>query len=914
MSGPGGRAPAADRNPLPPEPWRLREPRFEPSLATKHETLFSLGNGRLGMRGTFEEGFPGASPGTYLNGFYEETPIVYGEVAYGYARNRQIMLNVADARLIALRVDGEPFDLSTGTILAYERTLDFKAGLLQRTVRWRSPGGGLLELSSRRLVSLRRPAVAAIEWTVSTAGSRLEIASSIDGRPRERKAGDDPRIGVRFRERPLLTRRVEADGPRGLLVQRTRTTGFSLACAMDHEIGDGEVGAAADGDITTVTVRTAGNLRVTKFLGYATSRNAGEAEIADVAGREAAAARAAGFEALMAEQREVLDGFWRAADVRIDGDPALQQGLRFNLFSLFQSAGRDGRTSISAKGLTGDGYEGHYFWDTEIYVLPFFLYTLPGMARGLLRYRCSILDKARARAVEMGHRGALFPWRTIGGEETSPYFPAGSAQYHINADIVHAFRRYEEATDDRTILREGGAEMVFETARLWADLGAYHPRRGGAFCIDEVTGPDEYSALADNNLYTNLMARENLAYAADLAERMREEDPEGFLALARAIRLLPEEIEEWRRAAAAMYVPFDRALGVHAQDDRFLDHIPWDFAATPADRYPLMLHYHPLVIYRHQVLKQPDVVLAQVLLSGRFTMAEKRRNFDYYDPLTTGDSSLSPCIQSIAAAELGYTAKAYEYFARTARMDLDDVNGNVEDGVHTAAMAGTWLSVVFGFAGLRDGADLLSFSPRLPDRWERLCFHLGYRGRRLAVEVTRTTATYALEEGEALSIRHRNRTLRLDRGAAVRVDLAPVLAAVVFHLGASPAAAPGLVTLLADLRAREIRSIGIRAAAGARSIRTVDEAGFDVILEESDALKEPPDPELFYRAADAVLEPGENCAAVCVSRDGVRAAAAAGMLAVAMGIRCPEADWSVTEAAALSVKGLRERFARGGRP
>ncbi len=460
----------------------------------------------------------------------------------------------------------------------------------------------------------------------------------------------------------------------------------------------------------------------------------------------------------------------------------LQQSLRFNVFSLLQSAGRDGRTSIAAKGLSGEGYEGHFFWDTEIYVLPFFTYTRPEIARALLSYRIGILDKARARAMEMNQRGALFPWRTIGGEETSAYYPAGTAQYHINADIAYALRKYVNATGDRRLLADGGAELLFETARLWADLGTTVAKKGGAFCINEVTGPDEYTALVNNNLYTNLMARENLLYAAETADRLRSEDAAARDGIARKIALGDEEVASWKRAAETMYIPFDAAAGIHLQDDAFLDRSPWDFEGTPEDHYPLLLHYHPLVIYRHQVLKQPDVVLAQVLLGHRFSHAEKKRNFDFYDPLTTGDSSLSPCIQSVAAAELGYLAQAFEYFSRTARMDLDDVNGNVSDGLHTAAMAGTWISIVYGFAGLRDADGSLSFSPQLPPSWSRLAFRLRFQGSLLQVTVNRGSAVYAVLEGAAVTLTSWGRRLEVTPGKEVTDSLLPRLRAVIFDL------------------------------------------------------------------------------------------------------------------------------------
>jgi beta-phosphoglucomutase len=987
----------------PAEAWRIREPAPDPSLLARNETIFALGNGTLGMRGTFEEGYPGEVSGTYVNGFYEETPIIYGEIAYAYAKNRQVMLNVADGRPIRLTVGGDRLDLSTGTILSYERTLELAQGVLERAFRWRSPAGIEIEVRVRRLVSLARRHVAAIDWSVRVlkGTGALVVDSLLDGGVGNKASGDDPRVGAHFHERPLAVLDGEASGMRGLLTQETRNTRFVISCAMDHTLGtegrmqDPVTTASRAASRATISIAAhaaeGATLRLTKYLGYCTSLELPRESCAARAREAAASAREAGFGALMAEQKEILDDFWHVADVQLDGDEALQQSLRYNLFSLFQSAGRDGRTSIAAKGLTGEGYEGHYFWDTEIYVLPFFIYTRPEIARALLRYRCGILDKARARAVEMSQRGALFPWRTIGGEETSPYYPAGTAQYHINADIAHAFRKYMSATEDKALLRERGAEMLFETARLWADLGAYIPRKGGAFCINEVTGPNEYTALVNNNLYTNLMARENLAYAASTAEEMQATEPEEFGHIARAIRLEQAEIDEWRRAARCMYVPYDGERGIHAQDDAFLDRAAWDFTGTPAESYPLLLHYHPLVIYRHQVLKQPDVVLAQVLLGNLFTRSDKKRNFDYYDPLTTGDSSLSPCIQSVAAAELGYTEMAYRYFSRTARMDLDDVNGNVADGVHTAAMAGTWISIVYGFAGMRDHDGALSFSPKLPDAWKRLLFRLRFRGRLLEIEITRETATYRLSEGGPIAVSHRGRELRLVPAGPVSVSLIPRLECVIFdldgvltdtaelhyqawqrlaaekglpfdrtvnehlrgvsrrnsleiilrHAGVELAEEekeglanrkngyyrelisrllpadllPGIADLLTQLKESGIKTGLASASHNAREIVQRLEIGrfLDLVVDPSAIVKGKPDPEIFFRAAEGLGIPYENCAGVEDAQVGIQAIRAAGMFAVGIGSGLLEADWVLPDTRGLTLPELGERFRRRSR-
>ncbi len=829
---PEPRAPLLSLYPV--EPWRVREQGFDPANAARSESVFALANGHLGLRGNLEEDAGNAVHGTYLNGFHEEAPIVYPESAYGFARSHQVQLNIADGKRIRLEVDGEPLDLSTGEVEYQERSLDLRAGILHRRLRWRSPGGRRIELTTRRLVSFTRPAVALVEYGVTLleaprSEADVRVVSTLVEGPGNMVASDDPRVGSHVRPGSLVLERREADDAGGLLVQRTRTTNLAVAAAMRHSavwlrgpVFDPEsphtVSAADDGlsvasgpqgphgDLAPETallddgiactfrarLEAGDGIRLTKALAYCSSlciADDGLAEhrladdgLAEEARALAAEALADGFDVLADEQAAVLAAFWHDSDVELEGDDALQQGLRFNLFTIFGSAGRDGRTNLSAKGLTGEGYEGHVFWDTEVFAHPFFVYTQPALARSLLEFRIATLPAACERAAEMSEAGALFPWRTINGREASAYFPAGTAQYHINADIALALVRYVEVTGDRSLLLDGGAELLFETARMWIGLGAYIPAQGGAFCLNEVTGPDEYTALVNNNLYTNLMARAHLRHAVRVADELARDEPQAWARLSGAIGLSLTEVDEWRQAADRMRVPRDAALGIHLQDDAFLDREPWDFAATPADRYPLLLHYHPLVIYRHQVLKQPDVVLAQVLLSHDFTTAEKRRNFAFYDPLTTGDSSLAPCIQSVAAAELGQAEAARRYFASTARMDLDDVNGNTRDGVHIAAMAGTWVSVVNGFAGLRDDDGRLSFAPRLPGAWQRLAFRLRVGASQLRIVVTPAEATYTVESGPPVELRHFCESMSVAAGQPAVFDLRPRLRAVVFDL------------------------------------------------------------------------------------------------------------------------------------
>jgi alpha,alpha-trehalose phosphorylase len=746
--------------------WNIVEDALQPAHNKRSETIFALGNGFFGMRGTYEEGF--SSPagqsvnGTYVNGFYESETIRYPEIAYGFAEHSQTMLNVSNAKIIRLMIDDEPFDLFTGMVLAYRRTLDMRHGTLTRAVHWRSPRGREVRLEITRLVSLSRKSIAAIRYRVTPLNfsGAAELTSMLDGDVTNVPASKDPRVGSGLQGRVLDINALSVDGDAAVIQQTTRHSKMSVACAIDHTLTTSppyHTDASADDTAAHIVyhVETQEGQPITldKFIAYVTTQDYSADSLIEQARSAVEQARTDSFDMLYGEQVAYLEAFWSHADVEIDGDAKLQQGLRFNMFHLLQSAGRDGMTNIAAKGLTGEGYEGHYFWDTEMYVIPFFLHIDRGIVRKLLQYRVGILDHARARAREMGHdKGALFPWRTINGDECSAYFPAGTAQYHINADVAFAIRRYVETSGDDGFLFDGGAEVLFETARLWRSLGAYIPAKGGRFCINTVTGPDEYTAIVNNNLFTNMMAQENLWYAAHIADWMAQKHPQAFAALRDKIALNDDEVPAWKAAADNMYIPFDEATGLYMQDDSFFDKEPWDFANTPEDRYPLLLHYHPLVIYRHQVCKQADLVLALFLLGNRFSLDDKRRNYDFYERVTTHDSSLSTCIFSIVANEIGYHEQAYDYFASTSRMDLDDYHRNVGDGVHIANMAGTWMGVVNGFAGLRVYNGVIHLNPSLPKQWNGYRFRIKVHDHMLQVRIGGGNITLDLVEGDALDL------------------------------------------------------------------------------------------------------------------------------------------------------------------
>ena len=767
----------------PADEWNVIEKGFHPEFLAQLETMLALGNGYLGMRGCPEEGGPNAENTTLINGLYETRPIVYPEDAYGFAKVGQTILGVTDSKIIKLFVDDEPFWLPNANLLSYDRRLNMKSGTLDREILWETPTGKQVLITSRRLVSFanRHVAVMSYKVTLLNAAASLVISSEMAvNEPTTVTDANDPRQTRFFAKRVLQPRTSYAKDHRIVLCHATEKSHLTLACATDHSLETScphayKVACSDDFGQVAFTIHAGPDcpIHLTKYMVYHTSQTASAEELCGRTEWTIDRVMTQGFQQLLASQEQYMDAFWRRSDVRVRdireertkrSTVEIQQAVRFNLFHILQASARAEDAGVPAKGLTGQAYEGHYFWDSEIYVLPFLIYTSPRIAKNLLTFRYKMLPQARLRARQLGHRGAMFPWRTINGEEASAYYAAGTAQYHINADIMYALRKYVQATGDELFLRECGAEMLVETARLWLDLGFYADAKGGKFCINSVTGPDEYNTVVNNNAYTNLMARENLRYAAHTVQHLQATHPDAYNALVHKTALEPSEVEAWAQAVKSIYVPYDEKLQIIPQDDSFLDREPWDFQNTPRDRYPLLLFYHPLNIYRKQVIKQADVVLAMFLLGNAFSAEAKRRNFEFYDPLTTGDSSLSSCVEAIIAAEVGDIDKAVRYGMAALLMDLADVGGNVKDGCHIASMGGTWMMLTYGLGGMRDDDGTLSFWPRrAPEDNATLRFPVTYHGQMLEVEIGIEKVEYALREGECLVIHHETEEIQLTR-------------------------------------------------------------------------------------------------------------------------------------------------------
>ncbi|MFE4727365.1 glycoside hydrolase family 65 protein [Microbacterium sp. NPDC056736] len=752
-----------NRDRFPVDPWRFVEKSFDIDDAGVTETLFAVGNGYLGMRGNHPEGRFAHEHGTFINGFHETFPIRHAEQAYGFAEVGQTIINAPDAKIMRVYVDDEPLSLDVADLREYERVLDMRDGVLRRHLIWVTPSGKEVQIEFERMVPFEEKhlAVMTIDVTVLNADAPVTVSCQMINRQdgedvyggtpsAPKRAGFDPRKTERFHERVLQPQEYWQDRLRSALSYRATESGMTIAIVADHLVETANEHTSRtliEPDIAKNVFRVQAKagvpIRVTKLVSYHTSRGVPSRELVDRCRRTLDRALAEGVDAIRAQQRSWLDAFWERSDVRIGGHDDLQQATRWCLFQLAQASARADGQGVPAKGMTGSGYSGHYFWDTEIYVLPFLAYTTPLWARNALRMRYLMLPAARRRAFQLNEAGALFPWRTINGEEASAYYAAGTAQYHINADVSYALAKYVRATGDEEFLFREGVDIAVETARLWATLGFWRSNdgvidgEGDSFHIHGVTGPDEYTTVVNDNLFTNVMARFNLRFAARTVREMAEIDGEVYRQMVDRLSLEPGEPDAWERAAEAMHIPFSPTLGIHPQDHVFLEREIWDLENTPPDKRPLLLHFHPLVIYRYQVLKQADVVLALFLQGNHFSAEDKLADFEYYDPLTTGDSTLSAVVQAILAAEVGYQDLALEYFRESIFVDLGDLHHNAADGVHVASAGGVWTALVSGFGGMRDHFGELSFDPRLPAAWPSLEFVVHWHGTPLTVTVTR---------------------------------------------------------------------------------------------------------------------------------------------------------------------------------
>lgn len=700
-----------------------------------NETLLSTANGYVGMRGNFEEGYPidyDSIRGTYINGFYDIVDITYGESAYGFPKTAQKIVNVQDAQTIKISFEDEVFNTFVGEVVETNQKLDIQEGTSSRFVHWISPKGKEIKITFTRMASFTILELCLIHVSIESVNydGIIEIESTLNGEVSNYTNPNDPRVASGHAYILNLKDRFMEDN----LVQitsRTKRSYKDVCCTVTHSIDmENTFHHNKFTSMGELEISKGSQVEFTKYIVYTDSIRYDDCAIE---GKKIIS------QAVLSDinhwkklQTKYLDDFWKYSKVEVEGRPDIQEALDYSVYQLLASAGKDPHSNISAKGLSGEGYEGHYFWDTEVYMLPFFTLTNPKIAQNLLKFRYETLDFSRARAIEMGHfKGAKIPWRTISGTECSGYFPAGSAQYHINADVAYSTIQYYLFSEDINYIFDCGFEVLVETARVWLDMGRFSDK--GEFMIHDVTGPDEYSAIVNNNYYTNVMAKYHLYWTVKFAKLLKNEF-ESVEILFEKLDLSEEELLQMEAASDNMFLPFDKERNIFLQDDSFITKPIWNFEKTPKDKYPLLLHFHPLTIYRHQVLKQADTILAMVLLDD---VSEEvlGDSYDYYEPLTTHDSSLSPCVYSIAASRIKRRETAYAFFMKTLRLDLDNLHHNTKDGLHIANAGGAYMTAIYGFAGLRIKEKGLCFYPSLPKELTSITFRLNHMGGVVEVNV-----------------------------------------------------------------------------------------------------------------------------------------------------------------------------------
>lgn len=757
-------------------PWDIIETEFKVEHNYRNETTFALSNGYIGTRGTLEENYDfdieTGLEGNFINGFYEQEPIRYGEWNFGFPTESQSLLNLPNVKTVRFYIEDELFDMRQGTISDYQRVLHMKEGIVERSLIWTSPNGRRVQIRTERMVSFVKKnwMEQLYEVTLLDKDSQITFVSELDADIENHTRKTNPLVDYGPFGRRLYPDKIEADKELLFYQGTTKNSNLTMACGCFHKVlaEDYTVCASKSEFKAELTYKLEAKkqvpVRLEKYIAYTSTLDEAKEQLEEFIKKELEESKNIGYEKIRQMQVTYMHNFWEGADIQIDGDNALQQGLRFNLFHIMQGAGRDGKTGMGAKGLTGEGYEGHYFWDTEMYVLPVLVFTDPALAKSLLHFRFETLDQARERARILGHqKGALYPWRTINGTEASTYYPLGTAQYHINADIAYAFWLYYSVTKDYEFLKEEAVEVLCETARVWADVGSFAECKGNRYCICCVTGPDEYNALVDNNFYTNLMARENLRAALKALEIIKEEK-EAYDKFIHKIGLTDDECILWQKIIEKMYLPYDEQLGIYPQDDGFLMRKQWDDSKIPEEkRHLLYENYHPLFVFRQKMSKQADAILGFYLHSNFFTKEEIKKNYDFYQTVTLHHSSLSTCIFGIVACQIGYYEEAFRYFTESARMDLDDYHNNFYAGIHAANMAGTWQAMVNGFAGMRVNNEKLEFHPFLPESWNGYRFLLTYQKSRLEVNVSKGEVRVTLKNKVPVSLWLGEREYKLEK-------------------------------------------------------------------------------------------------------------------------------------------------------
>jgi len=741
--------------------WSIIEEGFDKDRVKASESLFSLGNGAMGQRANFEETYSGPSfQGSYIAGVYYPDKTRVGWWKNGYPEYFAKVLNAPNWIGIDLEVDGIPLDLDLCSgVRDFKRELNMREGWLRRSFVAILPNSLEIEVVSTRFLSLAKDELGAINYRVTAINGDAVVLFKpyIDAGIHNMDSNWDDKF--------WNTTKVEARDNRAFIHSHTMKTGFNICTFMQAHLTYGEVkrelpdtrfkAELSAGVVFAQKLEKGVPATLIKYGGYTVDRNHDANGLKEAANSLLDLASSHGFDQLLEEQKKTWAGIWEMSDITIEGDVRAQQGIRFNIFQLNQTyTGRDSRLNIGPKGFTGEKYGGSTYWDTEAYCLPFYMSTKEqGVARNLLKYRYDHLEKAIENAEKLGfsNGAALYPMVTMNGEECHNEWEITFEEIHRNAAMAYAIFNYTRYTGDQSYIPEMGLEVLIGIARFWeqrANWSQYHEK----YVILGVTGPNEYENNVNNNWYTNYMAKWCLEYTIEQLERVREHFPDDHKRILEKTKFDLEETSQWQKVAQSMYFPYSEDLGLYLQQDGFLDKELIPALELDPKQRPINQHWSWDRILRSPYIKQADTLQGFYFFMDRFELGELERHFDYYESFTLHESSLSPCVHAVLAAKLGRMEQAYEFYLRTSRLDLDDYNKEVEEGLHITSMAGTWISIVEGFGGMRIDGDRLSFSPNIPARWESYSFKVNFRSRIVKVTVTQKGNKFELEQGEALDI------------------------------------------------------------------------------------------------------------------------------------------------------------------
>ncbi|CAH0120220.1 MULTISPECIES: glycoside hydrolase family 65 protein [unclassified Paenibacillus] len=732
------------------DPWKIIEEGFDPERNRVSESIFSLGNEYMGVRGYVEEGYSGDTLlGSYFNGLFEESEV--GAHYKGIIRSLRFMVNGVDWLYTRITIDDETFDMGTAAFSDFRRELDFKRGIYSRQLVWHLRNGKSVQLTFERLISMRvsnlgcqrivlKPLnfsgaariIAGLDFSTIHEDRNFRYWESVK---QGSKQGISAMLGQTANTRNRLFSSYRLDLPKtaeSVPVSEYNFTGHDILL----ELKKGEP-AVLDKLVINVANK---------------EPERSHEDVWDEGMKLAERYAGVNYESAAEEQERYWAQVWEHSDIVIDGDPDNQQGIRFCIFQLYQTYhGDNPGFNIGAKGLTGEAYRGLAFWDTESYCLPFYIFNNPKAARSLLEFRYKTLPHALERAKELDCEGAFYPIATIDGTESCDLWQHSNLQLHVGTAVAYGLRHYVNMTGDKAFLYEKGLEMLIQISRFYASRGQWG-QKSGKYGYFGVMGPDEFQLMVNNNCYINLMAKKMFEFTLQTIAEMEEADRPAFAGLSDRLGLTVQERLDWKNKADNMKIPYDEETGIYEEHDGFFDMPHLDIHSIPVTEFPLYSHWSYDRLYRYDMIKQPDVLMFMFLYSGEFSLEAKRANYDYYEARCIHESSLSPSIHSILAAEIGRQEEAYKFFEFATRLDLDNYNRNTREGLHTTSIAAAWMNIVYGFGGMRSDGDKLLFNPSIPERWNQYSFPITYGGTQLAVEVDRQQVKISVRSGDPVEI------------------------------------------------------------------------------------------------------------------------------------------------------------------